>query len=152
MINYEELFAKFVRLKRANIRAGLMELRYVFSLIMAMMVLGGDWDDDGKIDARQTWTGRKMLNVLHRVYRETAVFYDLTEMTGPRASGIPLISLAQNGLNWTANSLDETRDAFFGEDSPRDRTPAGYYSWKFAPGIHGIVKMSEIYPQDKYSK
>ena len=126
-----------------------MELRIVFMLLGLMMVLGGDWDDDGKIDARQTWAGRRLLSVISRVYRETAVFYDPTEMTGPRASGLPLISLGQQGVRWTSNSMDEMRDAFFGENSVRDRTGPGYYTWRFIPGLTGLVKISEIYPQDK---
>lgn len=147
----EKAFERFIDLKRANIKGALMELSAVFSLIGLMMMLGGDWDDDGKVDLRQSWSGRKLLGITNRIYRETAVFYDLTEMTGPRASGIPLISLAQQGLNWTSNSMDELRDAFFGENSARDRSGPGRYTWKFVPGLSGIVKASEIYAQDKYS-
>ena len=126
-----------------------MELRAVFLLIGLMLALGGDWDDDDKVDLKQSWAGRKLLSVVNRIYRETAVFYDPTEMTGPRASGIPLISLAQQGLKWTSNSMDEMRDRLFGEDSAQDRTGPGYYTWKFLPGLSGVVRAAEIYPQDK---
>tara|TARA_R110000787_G_scaffold115506_2_gene225433 strand:+ start:19168 stop:24069 length:4902 start_codon:yes stop_codon:yes gene_type:complete len=145
----EVSFEKFLDFKRANIRGALMELRAVFLLIGLMLALGGDWDDDDKVDLKQSWAGRKLLSVVNRIYRETAVFYDPTEMTGPRASGIPLISLAQQGLKWASNSMDEMRDGLFGEDSAQDRTGPGYYTWKFLPGLSGIVRAAEIYPQDK---
>tara|TARA_R110000824_G_scaffold84217_5_gene210230 strand:+ start:5125 stop:10062 length:4938 start_codon:yes stop_codon:yes gene_type:complete len=145
----EVLFEKFIDFKRGNIKGALMELKAVFALLMLMTALGGDWDEDGKIDANQTWVGRKMHGIFGRIYRETAVFYDLREMAGPRSSGIPLISLAQNGLKWVGNSYDEIGDTMFGEDSVRDKSGIGYYSWKFVPGLHGIVKAAEIYPQDK---
>ena len=145
----EVLFNKFIDFKRGNIKGALMELKAIFALLIIMMALGGDWDEDGKIDANQTWIGRKMNGIFNRIYRETAVFYDLREMTGPRSSGIPLISLAQNGLKWVGNSYDEIGDTMFGEDNVRDRSGLGYYSWKFVPGVQGLVQAAEIYPQDK---
>jgi len=142
-------FDKFVDMKKANIKGALMEMRAVLALLALMMVMGGDWDDDGKKDLHQSWGGRKLSGVMNRIYREVAVFADPRELAGPRSSGIPLISLIQNGVNLLGNSTDELRDAFFGEDSVRDKSNVGYYSWKFVPGLHGIVKMAEVYPQDK---
>ena len=124
-------------------------MRAVLALLALMLAMGGDWDDDGKKDLHQSWGGRRLSGVVNRIYREVAVFADPREMSGPRASGIPLLSLVQNGLNLVTNSADEMRDAFFGEDSVRDRSGVGYYTWKFVPGLHGIVQISEIYPQDK---
>ena len=141
----EQGFDDFLEMKRA-------ELRSVIILLLSLMALGGDWDEDGKKDIRQSWMGRKMDNVLNRVYRETAVFWDPTEMTGPRASGIPLMSLGQQLVRFTSNSMDEMRDTLFMENSSRDRTPPGYYAWKFIPGISGLVQIAEIYPQDKYKQ
>ncbi len=148
----DKAYDNFVEMKRANIRGALTELRAVLALMALMLVMGGDWDDDGTKDLHQSWTGRKLSGIVNRIYREVAVFADPRELAGPRSSGIPLLSLAQNGLKFTSNSLDEFRDTLFGEDSNRDRTPAGYYTWKFVPGLHGIVQMAEIYPQDKIVK
>lgn len=145
-------YDKFIEMKQGNIRGALTELRAVLALLVLMMAMGGDWDDDGTKDLHQSWTGRKLSGIINRIYREVAVFADPRELAGPRSSGIPLLSLAQNGLKFTSNSLDEFRDTLFGEDSARDRTPAGYYTWKFVPGLHGIVQMAEIYPQDKIVK
>jgi hypothetical protein len=148
----DKAFDKFIKMKRGNIKGALTELRAVLALIALMMAMGGDWDDDGKKDLHQSWTGRKLSSIVNRIYREVAVFADPRELAGPRSSGIPLLSFAQNGLKLLSNSADTMRDTFFGQDSNRDRTPAGYYTFKFVPGIHGIVQMAEIYPQDKIVK
>ena len=117
------------------------------------MVGGGHKKEEvWTIDIRQTLAGRKLHNVTNRIYREVAFFWDITELTGPRASGIPLMGLGQNGVKWVGNSLDELRDAAFGEDNERDRTPGGYYTFKFIPGIHGIGKLVELFPQEKYAR
>ena len=147
-------FEKFLELKRANIKGTLQELRTVTMLMLLMMMLGGDWDDDGKIDVRQSWAGRKLYNITSRIYREVAVFLDLTELTGARSSGIPLLSLGQDGIKWINNSFDELWDRVLGRQGveKNDRVEAGYYSFKLAPGLGGLVKTLEIYPQHKQSK
>ena len=111
---------------------------------------GGDWDDDDEIDMRQTWAGRKLHNVFHRIYREVAFFWDPLELSGPRSTGIPLLQVFQNGYKWVSNSLDEVRDATFGENSARDRTPWGYYTFKFLPPLDGIGAELEIFEAHKY--
>lgn len=116
------------------------------------MALGGDYDDDGDIDIRETWAGRQLYRYVNRTYREVAFFLDPTELVGPRASGLPLLSTAGNLVRWSSNSLDELTDSVFGEDDKPDRTPVGYYTWKFIPGFVSIVQMMEIYEQDKRSK
>lgn len=141
----ELAFKKFVEMKQANIRAGLSEIRAVLLMMISIMLLGADWDDDGKKDIRQTWAGRQLYSVLNRTYREVAVFYDITEMTGPRASGIPLMSFGQQITNLGSNTMDQLRDDLFGQNNKRDRTGRGHYLFKFAPGLNGLVNIAEIY-------
>jgi len=148
----ELAFQEFLKMKQGNLRAMIAEVRAVALLFLMISLAGGDYDDDGKTDIRQTWIGRKMHNVLGRVYRETAIFLDPTEMTGPRASGIPLLSLGADLVGLGSNSLDEIRDAVFGENDERDLKPPGYQLLKFAPGINGVAKAFEIYPQYKYAR
>ena len=114
-------------------------------MYLAILMLGGDWDDDGKKDIRQTWAGRQLYAVLNRTYREVAVFYDWTEMTGPRASGIPLMSFGSNIIRLGGNFGDEMFDSMFGEDDNPDKSEKGKYTFKFVPGVNGLVKFAEIY-------
>ena len=141
-------------MKRGNLKGAMAELRSVIMLLMLMMMLGGDWDEDGKVDIRQTYAGRKMYNILSRVYRETAVFWDPTEMTGPRSTGIPLLGLIQDGIKLVRNTSDELWDRVTGRQGVEkdDRVEAGYYTFKLAPGLGGLAKALEIYPQHKQSK
>ena len=142
---YEIEFKKFLELKRANVRAALSEIRAVLLLMMSLMALGGDWDDDGDIDIRETWAGRQFHRFVNRTYREVAFFLDVTEMTGQRSTGIPLINTAGQFLSWTNNSFDELTDAIFGEDDKPDKTPVGYYTFKFIPGLTSLVSFMELY-------
>jgi hypothetical protein len=150
----DKAFEKFIEMKRGNMRAALAELRAIALLMATLMMMGGDWDDDGKIDMRQSYAGRKIHNIFGRIYRETAVFWDLTELTGPRASGIPLLGLGQDGIKWVNNSFDEFWDRVLGKQGveTNDRVELGYYTWKFAPGLGGLVKALEYYPQHKHSR
>ena len=152
----EAAYQKFLEMKRGNLRASLAELRAVALLFSLLFMMGGDWDDDGKVDIRQSWVGRKLHNIFGRIYRETAVFWDLTELTGPRSTGIPLLGLAQMGIKWIDNSMDEFWDAVTGiegtESRSEDSVGRFYYTFKLAPGLSGLVKAAEIYPQDKNSK
>jgi len=133
-------------------RAALGEIRAVALLMLLIMMLGADWDDDGKVDIRQTWAGRKLYAVVNRIYRETAVIIDPREFMNSRSTSIPLVSLGTNLINVVANSLDEIRDLTVGENSAGDRSEFGYYTFKFFPGLNGVVKASEIYAQDKNAK
>jgi len=119
---------------------------------MIIMMMGGDWDDDGKVDIRQTWIGRKLYAVTNRIYRETAVIIDPREFMNSRSTSVPLVSLGTNLINLVANSLDQFTDDVFGQDSNNDKSARGYYAFKFFPGINGLVKAAEIYSQDKSAK
>jgi len=151
-VEKEEGFQEFLKMKQGNLRAMIAEIRAVALLFLMMSLAGGDYDEDNKTDIRQTWAGRKIHNVLGRIYRETAIFLDPTEMTGPRASGLPILSLGAQLTGILGNSLDEIRDTLLGENNKKDRTPIGYNLVKFSPGINGLAKAVEIYPQMKYAR
>jgi len=148
---YTAEFEKFIELKRANLRAGLAELRAVLLLMLTLMGLGGDWDEDGDIDIRESWSGRKLHNIMNRVYRETAFFLDLRELTGPRASGLPLISLGSQLIQFSSNSVDELLDAVTGRDDKDDKYNGGYYGFKFIPG-NKLIRPLEPFAADKHSR
>ena len=140
-------------MKRANIRGALSELRAVLSLITLTMALGGDWDEDGDIDIRETFAGRKLQNVLNRVYREVAFFLDPTELVGPRASGIPLMTLGQQVYRGAQNSIDELLDAVTGRDDTGDKYNFGYYIYKGIPGQGLIAPLELLNPKtEKHSR
>tara|TARA_B100001059_G_scaffold72361_1_gene69533 strand:+ start:52602 stop:57530 length:4929 start_codon:yes stop_codon:yes gene_type:complete len=147
----EAAFQRFIEMKRGNIRGALAEIRHVVLLAIACAMLGADWDDDGKVDIRQSFAGRKVHNILNRVYREVAVLLDPREMTGPRASGLPILGLANGLIRWSDNTIDEIGDYFFGEDMGGDKVDRFHYSWQFVPGAGALAKFGEFSKQFKYS-
>ena len=79
----------------------------------------------------------------NRIKREIAVLLDPTEWTGPRASGLPILSLANGLIKWSDNTVDEIGDYFFGEDFGGDRVDRFHYSWQFVPGAGALAKLIE---------
>jgi len=61
----------------------------------------------------------------------------------------PVLSLLDLAWKTIKNTSDETRDAVFGEDSKQDKTPVGYYSSQWVPGVMQMRRFIEIYDQDK---
>ena len=147
----ELAFNRFIDMKRGNIKGALAEIRHVVLLALMCAMLGADWDDDGKVDIRQSFAGRKVHNILNRVYREVAVLLDPREMTGPRASGLPILGLANGLIRWSDNTIDEIGDYFFGEDMGGDKVDRFHYSWQFVPGAGALAKFGEFSKQFKYS-
>ena len=151
----EEMFQEFLKMKQGNIRAFLMELRITLGLVLLLMTIGGDDDDDGKLDIRQTYAGRKLHNILNRIKRETAVFTQPQEfLDAGRATGIPLLGFLRNGISLIENTVDETRDILTGEApyTERDRTEKFYYTFKITPGLNALSKGIELFPRQKYEQ
>ena len=147
-----EEYQKFLEMKRGNIKAHIAELRSVFLFFIALRLAGGDYDEDGKVDLRQTYAGRKLDNLLNRVYRELAIFTDPTELTGPRSSGLPILTLGAQVIRWTDNTFDEIGDTFFGENAGGDRVERWHYTLQWFPPAGGMAKWLEADKQYQYSR
>ena len=151
----EEMFEEYLDMKRGNIRAFFMEFRASILLFLTLMQLGGDDDDDGKIDMRQTWAGRKFYNSFNRIFRETAVFTKPNEFfESGRATGIPLLGLLQQTVKLGENTIDQIGDDLAGREpyADKDRTARFHYTFKMFPGLNAITKGMELNKYDKYEK
>ena len=132
-----------------------MEIRATIAFMMLLAQLGADDDDDGKIDIRQTYLGRKFHNIMNRAYREVAVFTNPTEfLESGRATGIPLLNLGGEIWRWAENTADETVDILTGEDpyTEGDRKEKFYHTFKLTPGLNAFSKGIELFPQHKYDR
>ena len=117
--------------------------------------VGGDDDEDGKTDIRQTFFGRKFHNIVNRAYREVAVFTAPGEFfKSGRATGIPLLTLGWQLGELGANTIDETVDIITGEDpyTNDDRKEKFYHTFKLIPGLNAFSKGIEMFPQQKYER
>ena len=151
----EEMFEEYLDMKRGNIRAFLMELRATLGLFLLLMSIGGDDDEDGKIDIRQSYTGRKLHNTINRIYRETAVFTQPQEfLESGRATGIPMLSLLGNGIKMVSNTVDQMGDDLAGRKAyeDKDRTPRFFYTFKLFPGINALTKGVELFKTQEYER
>ena len=148
-VEKEKMYQEFLDMKRGNIKAFMMEFRGVMLLGMLLMLMGGDWDDDGKIDMRQSWAGRQLYKVMNRAYRETAVFVDPREFMDSRSTGIPLISMASNIVKLASNTADTFRDVAFGQNDKKDKTGPLHYTPKFVPGLDAVFNVLEVRETDK---
>ena len=148
----EEMFQDFVKMQQGNIKAFLMEARLTLLFLMLLALMGGDSDDDGKIDMRESYAGRKLYNVINRTYREVAVFTSLEVLEAGRVGGIPILSLGEQLFDIAGNTLDETRDDIFGENSNRDKTNRFHYTFKMLPGLNAFARMLELSDSYKYSR
>tara|TARA_R110002074_G_scaffold108163_2_gene233546 strand:+ start:297 stop:5516 length:5220 start_codon:yes stop_codon:yes gene_type:complete len=151
----EAMFEEYLEMKRGNIKAFLMEFRASLALFLMLMTIGGDDDEDGKTDIRQTYMGRKLHNTLNRIYRETAVFTQPQEfLESGRATGIPMLSLLNTGLSLISNTVDQIGDDVAGREpyEDGDRAPRFYYTFKLFPGINALSKGIEVFKTQEYEK
>ena len=149
----EEMFKDFVDMKRGNIKANLMEVRLSLLFFLLLMLMGGDYDDDGKADIRQSRAGRKLYAIVNRTYREIAVFTQPQEfLESGRATGIPLLSFGQLLINGFSNTADEIRDNLIGENNNRDKTDLGHYAFKMVPVLSALTKAVEMRESDKNAR
>ena len=144
-----ELYADFVEMKRANIKAFAAELRTVILFLMSIMFLGGDWDDDGKADYRETWLGRTAYRLLNRTYLEVGYYADMGEMQRVLTAPMPIVRFGVDLYRLFSNTKDEVRDSIFGENAPNDPTPWFYYGSDWIPGFNQVGGFFEVFKQDK---
>ena len=148
----EELFKEFIAMKKGNIKAFLVELRISLGLILLLMSLTGDDDDDGTRDIRQSYTSRKLHNVLNRIYREQAVFTNPASFfESGRSTAIPLLGLVTDAIKLVGNTVDEIGDDLSGTApySEKDKAERFYYTFKLFPGINALTKAVEYFPTQK---
>jgi len=145
----EQLYEDFVDMKRSNIKAFAAELRTVLLFLMSIMFIGGDFDDDGKADYRDTWLGRTLYRLLNRTYLEVGYYADLGEMQRILTAPMPIVRFGVDLYRLFANTKDEITDELFGENAPNDPTPWFYYGSDWAPGFNQVGGFFEVFKQDK---
>ena len=145
----EALYSDFIEMKRSNIKAFASELRTVLLFLMSIAFIGGDFDDDGKADYRDTWAGRTLYRLLNRTYLEVGYYADLGEMQNVLTAPMPIIRFGVDLYRVVANTHDEFRDALFGENAANDPTPWFYYGSDWLPGFNQVGGFFEVFKQDK---
>jgi len=145
----EELYQDFIDMKRQNIKAFASELRTVLLFLASIAFIGGDFDDDGKADYRETWAGRTLYRLLNRTYLEVGYYADMNEMQRVLTAPMPIIRFGVDLYRLFKNTHDEFRDMLFGENAKNDQTPFFYYGSDWIPGWNQVGGTLEIFEADK---
>ena len=90
-----------------------------------------------------------MHTLLHRIYREVAFFTDPREITGPRASGVPLMGFAHTAYNLTVESVKSLGYTITGTERDKRDTGPDYYLPKLFPIAGTATKLLEAHPQHR---
>lgn len=149
---------RFVSLHEKRIRGTVIELRAMMAITMMLLLLGIDWDDDGKPLYQDNILTRQLYAVLGRGQTELNFFISPISFTKMASNPIPLMGIFTDSYNLIGNTLDETKD--FGVsaldlqdehmikmlhlDDKNDQTPPLHYTLKMLPFVHSATQFFEL--------
>ena len=123
---------EYLEMRERSLREGLYELKWVVGLAMVLLAAGGDWDDDGTADYKQTAVGRVGYKLLERMYLELSFFSNPASVKELLKSPLPVMQVTEDIQNVFGNTFSEAGDIITGS-TERDQTPIGHYSKKMLP-------------------
>lgn len=153
-------YAAFLEAKRGQIRAMVSELEILLLFSALIFSLGADWDDDGEPLYKDMWLLHKAYQVMNRVKTELTFAYDPFSYATLVNNPIPLASMAKDAARIISNTLDETGDIIFGEDTERlvlpfgankaaDQTEKFHYSIGLIPGGYQLRRLFNLTMMDE---
>lgn len=141
-LNEDEFFEQYADQRIGQMRAFAIELRMYLTIIAAMAVAGGDWDDDGRALYKDIPGGPQALKLLEKASMELGFLFRPSEGKRLLTNPIPVMRILFEIEDLLTNSLDETRDwimqddykgFLFMEKDSYDRSPPFKYISKFVP-------------------
>ena len=141
-------FDDFIEVKRAAIRASLIEVQVFLALSALIMSMRGDWDDDGEPMWKETWVAHKLYQVLNKASSEVAFTFNPLDYARLIQNPFPIASLFIDTSKMLINTVDESRDAVFGENNNSDKTGKFYYSVGILPGGFQLRRLLDLSEED----
>jgi len=142
-------FEDFLEYKQGQIKALAAEVRVITILISILAALGGDWDDDGDKDYKESWLGRQSYRFFNRYRREMMSLINPNDWKTLFTGGVfPVASLGIDFQKWLANTFDVTRDMLIEQNSSQDKSPIFYETHQWIPG-YKFFDMFELFEQSK---
>jgi hypothetical protein len=146
---YEEQLKKFIEGKKRNILIALGEIRVVLTIgVLLMIAKSLDFDDDDEPDYKQYYASRQMMKLLTKFHMEFRTPIDLREWYSVMDTKIPAFSTITGLSKAFSNTIDETRDFVFGEDSKLDKSPPFHYTRKEIPLLNPFFKIFDFIYED----
>ena len=147
-------YEQFLKIKKAQMRTLMNEMRIVFTVMAMIAGLGAAADGlDDEDDGTVAWMLRMTRKLFNKAESELLFTMNPTEFMRLTKSGIPMMGLLTDVYKTIANTLDESRDLVFGENSPQDKTGWGHFSSQWVIGVSQMRKIFDmVFESDKGGK
>ena len=139
-VTYED----FLEIKQGQIKAMIVQLRFLIGIMGLAMFLAGA-GDDGKPRYASNFVTRTFHKIFTKAGSELTFMWNPTEFLRLVQNPWPLSSLFVQGIKTVTNGFDETRDLTFGENAPQDKTPAGYFMMQWMIGGPQLGRFFEVF-------
>lgn len=137
-------FEEFLDYYDGQIRAGIQELSIYLALISLVLLVGGDWDDDGKGDYQQYLALSLTYKVINRMRRELGFFLGSEGIDIALNTTIPVTSIGLDLKKSLLNFVQEAYDDIYDIDNPYDKSGYFYYLSKITPIVNPIKKALDL--------
>lgn len=152
-------FEEFLHVQQVQLKSVIQELRVLLTIAGLLVLLGGDFDDDGQRDYKKYLLTRKLASLLFKTQQELSFTYSPVAFAGMIKSPLPMLSLVTDAWKTIANTIDEILDIPFGEDrliggtKGKDKQPILYNTHKWFPGLGGAMRFFDAFNDDtQYEK
>ena len=153
-------FEDFNEIQQKQLKSVIQELRVILLLAGLLMLMAGDWDDDGERDYNKYLMTRKLASLMFKVQQEISFIYRPDQFASMIKNPIPALGLLTDAFKTIKATGSETWDLLSGKDAliglgneKSDKTPRGYQTTKWAPGFGGALRFFDFFNQDvPYSK
>lgn len=132
-------FEEFNDIQQRQLKTLMIELRILLAFAGIMMLMAGDWDDDGQADYKKYLLTRKLAATIFKTNQEMSFVFNPIDFTNMVKTPLPMIGLVTDSWKLMKNTIDELLDIPFGEErliggQKKDKTAIGYYGHTFIPG------------------
>jgi hypothetical protein len=153
-------FEDFNEIQQKQLKSVIQELRVILLFAGLLMLMAGDWDDDGERDYNKYLMTRKIASLLFKTRQEIYFMYRPDQFASMIKNPIPSLGLLTDAFKTISATGSETYDLLSGKDAflgwgneKSDKTPRGYQLTKWLPGLGGALRFFDFFNSDvAYSK
>jgi hypothetical protein len=148
-------FEEFNEVQQKQLKSVIQELRVLLLLAGLILLMGGDWDDDGEKDYKKYLLTRKLASLLFKTQQEQSFVYSPVAFASMIKSPLPMLGLVTDGYKTITNTFGEFYDLLSGKDAliglgkeGNDKTPRLSKTLPWIPGVGGVMKFLETMNND----
>lgn len=134
----------FLEIKQGQIKAMVVQLRFLLGMMALAAFLGGA-GDDGEPRYSKNWFTRTADKIVKKGGSELTFMWNPSEFLRLTRNPWPLTGLLTQLQKTVFNGFDESRDLVLGEDSNGDKTPALYFLTQWMYGGPQLTRFFEVF-------